>query len=276
MTIFKIIARSIFSNPGNKGKYLEKSLQAMLWQFQKHILCSTRILRLPNGFLFKAYPDCVVSSALIYADWPEYHELMFLRNNLKENEVIVDVGAYVGHISLLLADIVGPDNIFAFEPTMVSFQRLVENWRLNGWKTGNLFRVALGAKKGTVFIPDRPSTTNKITASPTLDISVEVPLLPLDHYMQYWGKKSIGLLKIDVEGYEPEVFLGSQKILQNQRPRFIMFESLNKKLDKKIASIFKELEYIVFQLGTDGKPEFEKYEAQNLFAVPNEEITYIK
>src|SRR5205823_15067838 len=114
---FRLITKSIWANPGNRGKRLRKTLAALAWQCEKRTLKATRILTLPNNVRFKAYPDCVVSSALIYADWPEYHELMFLRRYLRASELVIDVGANVGHISLLLADVVGPRNVFALEPT---------------------------------------------------------------------------------------------------------------------------------------------------------------
>src|SRR5207302_8222146 len=124
---FRLIAKSVWGNPSNRGKRLGKSLRAVLWQLDKRLRARPRILQLPNGLLFKAYPDCTVSSGLIYAEWPEFWELKFLRQHLQAGDVIIDIGANVGHFSLLLADVTGPENIFAFEPTPVSFRRLVEN-----------------------------------------------------------------------------------------------------------------------------------------------------
>ncbi len=92
-----IVTRSIWGNSGNTGKRVRKTLSAMVWQLQKRTIRASRILRLPNGVLFRAYPDCVISSALIYADWPEYLELMFLRKRLQHDQVLIDVGANVGH-----------------------------------------------------------------------------------------------------------------------------------------------------------------------------------
>jgi FkbM family methyltransferase len=268
----QIVVKSIWDNPGNRGKRLRKTLDAVLWQLHKRITRSTRILKLPNSVLFKAYPDCVVSSALIYADWPEYYELMFLRRELQRDDMIIDVGAYVGHISLLLADVVEPRNIFAFEPTPVSFQRLVENWQLNGWLTQGLFQAAVGAKSGSVFVRDvdRPLSTNTVSSSPYEDHSVEVPLVCLDDCRHLWQGRPIGLLKVDVEGYEVEVFRGSKQLLKEERPRFIMFESLPGSLDQEIASLLAGSEYVVFQLDSQGQPDFAADSAQNLFAVPKE------
>ena len=271
MTI-RLIARSVWQNPGNRGKRLQRTIAALAWQLRKRCCQSPSIKQLPNGVLFKLYPDCVVSSALVYADWPDYHELMFLRRTLRHDDVMLDVGAHAGHISSLLGDVVAPGNIVAFEPTPVSFHRLLENWQLNGWRADGLLQVAVGAEAGHVFIRDidRPVTTNAVTSRPDFQDSVRVPLVCLDDLCDLWAGRSIGLLKIDVEGYEAEVFRGSRHLLRRNRPRIIMFESLARTLDEAIGALLADCDYTVFQLDATGRPDFAAQAAQNLFAVPAE------
>lgn len=266
----RLITRSIWSNPGNRGKRLRKTLGAVAWQFQKRTTGSVRSLRLPNGMRFNAYPDCVVSSSLIYSDWPEYAELSFIRSTLRSGDSVIDVGANVGHISLLLVDIVGGQNVFAFEPAPSAFRRLEENWQLNDLPMERLFKTAVGASRGEVFIEDddHPTTTLRVTESSNGGRAV--PVSPLDDYRRLWSGRPIGLLKVDVEGYEPEVFQGSLGLLRVDRPRLIMFESLSGGLDARLATIFAEYNYTVFQLDEQGRPDVTRCAMQNLFAVPKE------
>lgn len=268
----RLIARSIWGNPGNSGKRLRKSPGAVAWQFQKRAVGSARSLRLPNGMRFKAYPDCVVSSSLIYSDWPEYAELSFIRSTLSAGDAVIDVGANVGHISLLLVDIVGGQNVFAFEPAPRAFRRLEENWQLNDLPTERLFKAAVGASRREVFIKDddRPTTTLRVTESPGEGRAVPVPLAPLDDYRHLWAGQPVGLLKVDVEGYEPEVFQGCLSLLGEDRPRLIMFESLSGGLDARLDRIFAEHDYAVFQLDEHGEPDFTRHSTQNLFAAPKQ------
>ena len=93
---------------------------------------------------------------------------------------------------MLLADVVGACNIFAFEPTPISFRRLVENWKLNGWQTDSLFQAAVGAKSGDVFVQDMdsPVTTSTVTSIAGYEHFVKVPLVYLDHYRYYWEGRS--------------------------------------------------------------------------------------
>jgi FkbM family methyltransferase len=268
----KLIFKSVWQNPGNSGHRIARLCRAAGWQIRKRLLPTKRTLRLPNGARFVAYPDCVVSSALIYADWPEYHELQFMRRVFRTGEVVIDVGTNVGHIGLLLSDISGSENIFAFEPTPISFKRLVENWKENGWSPQNLFQAAVGDGTGFIRVPDtaRPETKNSVVPKSKALGTVKVPLVSLDECRARWGKRTIGILKIDVEGYEPQVFAGAKKLLCEDRPRILMFESLDGKVNGGIAELLEIAGYRLFQLNDAGHPDFTCAERQNLFAAPKE------
>ena len=79
-----------------------------------------------------AYPECVESSLAFYVRWPDRSEIEWLRTNLHRGEMVLDIGANIGVWSLLLADVVGLENILAMEPGRVACERLRENMRLNG------------------------------------------------------------------------------------------------------------------------------------------------
>jgi FkbM family methyltransferase len=233
---------------------------------------------LVNGRRFCFYPDCVISSALIYADYPEFAEFALLKRVLKPTDVVIDIGANVGHFGMLLSDIVESRNIVAFEPTPLTFARLKENWDLNAeLESPKLLQMAVGDFEGTVRFPDvsDPNTMNAIindaTASLQPDIpTIEVAITRLDAQRELWAGKQIGLLKIDVEGHEPAVFRGAQMTLAEDRPLLIMFESLSGKLDPAIAETLAATNYVVFQLDSHGRVDFEHCDAQNVFACPAE------
>ncbi len=269
---FRLVARSVWANPGNRGKRFRKTLDAVGWQFHKRVMRAAKTIVLPNGRKFIAHPDCVVSSGLVYADWPEYRELMFVRENISSGSMMIDVGAYVGHIGLLLSDLIDPADIIAFEPSPIAFARLTENWWANGWDTGNLFQAAVGRHAGTGFVPNlsTPNTTNTVGVIATADAAHAVPLKRLDDLRDLWHGRAIGFLKIDVEGGELDVFLGAADLLKEDRPRMIMFESLTGGLDPDIRHQLELARYQIFQLADNGEPVFSRHDAQNLFAVPHE------
>ena len=214
----------------------------------------------------------MVSSALCYADWPEYQALHFCRTHLSHGDLVFDVGANVGHISLLMSDVVGPENLICFEPTPVSYQRLRENFLLNGWPTESLFPVAVGEESGEVEIFDAPSpiTTNRIESHARAGAQVEVQMVPLNEFCNYRPEACVGLLKVDVEGHEAAVFKGAEDFLERRKPKLILFESLDGHLDVEIRGLLETHAYVAFQLGRDGNPNVARLDAQNLFAAREE------
>jgi FkbM family methyltransferase len=272
----KQVTHSVWYNPGNRGQRVRKSWAAVRWQARKRVVGTRTAIRLANGTRFWAYPDCVVSSALIYADWPEYNELQFIRRRLRPGELVFDIGANVGHFSLLLSDRVGPENVSAFEPTPVTFARLVENWQLNGWPVDHLYPVAVGAEEGSARLPNvtRPLTTNSLLP-PDVSGGLEVPLVSLDSLHGHWQDRAIGLIKIDVEGYEREVLRGCRRLLADDRPRLLMFESLEGHVESEIAALLDAVGYARFELNAEGRPDFVSSAAQNQFAVPHETLADI-
>ncbi len=99
---------------------------------------------------------------------------------------------------------------------------------------------------------------------------VSVRLLALDSFVPELAGRNVGLLKIDVEGFEREVFLGAKCFLQQARPRLVMFESLARCLDEEVGQVLREAGYLTFKLGGRGQPIAEPLDAQNLFATPRE------
>ena len=268
---FRIVARSIWGNPGNKGQYIKRTLRAIRWQLHKRTQKTPQTLRLASGRWFRAYPDCVISSALQYARWPEFVELKYCRSRLNRGDILIDVGANVGHFSLLLSDIVDSEDILAFEPAPSAFRRLGENWELNDWTRKHLFNCAVGETEATVFMANEngPLTTNRVHVGERAG-DIAVPIRSLDSFRHLWADRNIGLLKIDVEGYEPNVFAGSVATLSEDRPGLIMFESLGAAVNGRVAKYLHDADYVVFGLDQRGEPNFTNFADQNLFASPRE------
>jgi hypothetical protein len=138
--------------------------------------------------------------------------------------------------------------------------------------------MAVGPSSGLAHIPDTasPETKNSITSANGATRMVSVPMVSLDECRIRWRGRQIGLVKIDVEGYESEVFAGARDFLQQDRPRLIMFESLGHNVDQGIGTILRDARYQIFQLDEAGRPEFHRVTAQNLFAIPRESESVLR
>jgi FkbM family methyltransferase len=58
---------------------------------------------------------------------------------------------------------------------------------------------------------------------------VEIDVMTLDGFADKHNLAMIDVIKIDTEGYEPWVFQGAQRLLQQHRIRLFIFEHLKSK-----------------------------------------------
>ncbi len=160
----------------------------------------------------------------------EAEEARFLKRWLRPGDVMVDVGAHVGLFVLYGARLVGPSGlVHAFEPVPYNYERLAANVALNGYDNVRLNRAAAGDHAGEVSMglyveTSAGSASGGYSVGGRHGDSVSAPLLRLDDYLAGNVEGRVRLLKIDVEGLEPQVLAGLTETLERRPPEAIMFE----------------------------------------------------
>lgn len=150
----------------------------------------------------------------------EPSETQVVRGWLQRGDVFVDVGAHVGWFTTLASNVVGPDGaVIAVEPFPSSFERLTTNVHLSGRTNVVMLNCALGADETELVLgPQVGSDSGSVTAAPRdRSETVRVACTRLDSLMDKLARPTVGriaLMKIDVEGLEPEVLAGAQKTLE--------------------------------------------------------------
>jgi len=142
-----------------------------------------------------------------------------LRRILRPKDIVIDVGANIGTVSLASASLVGDlGRVIAFEPSPRIFNFLKKNVYVNRFNNVILHNCAVGDRQGEVYFSDqRYDDQNKILSQG----GQKVPMITLDERVSTIQGR-IRLLKIDVEGYEKFVFIGASKTLA--RTDYIYFE----------------------------------------------------
>src|SRR5688572_14775130 len=148
-------------------------------------------------------------------------EFEAMKNLVKTNSVVFDVGANIGlHSAYLSRLLAGTGYIHAFEPVPKTFHMLRETLALNQIDNVVSNMMALGDKQATLemqVFEDQFSAWNTFghpkfdDAKPTATINVRTTTL--DAYCDEHGVTDIQFLKIDVEGYELEVLEGAKQRL---------------------------------------------------------------
>jgi FkbM family methyltransferase len=173
-------------------------------------------------------------------------------------EMVVDVGANVGYLTSLAAARLGPaGTVLAFEPHPFVFDMLngnVERWRGKGVATVETHRAALSERTGTAeldagdtFHANMGLAALSDGAAPAGHETFTVDVLRLDDVI---GDRTVGLLKIDVEGHEPEVLRGATELLAGGRVRDVIFEDHNPYPDAS-TEIVEGAGYRLFALSND-------------------------
>lgn len=148
------------------------------------------------------------------ADW--------VRRSSRRGMVAVDVGAHIGYFTLLLARLAGPEGrVYAVEPAADNLAFLERNVTANGLRTVTIVPVAAGAGRGPrALVLTGSSDSHGFYAHPLAPTegSIEVSEMPLDELVPY----PVDLVKIDVEGAEPEVLAGMPRLLDSPGLRLVV------------------------------------------------------
>lgn len=150
-----------------------------------------------------------------------------LRAAVREGDTVWDVGANVGQFSRLFSDWVGfAGHVVAFEPVPACFQALLDLTR----ECQNVRALNVGLSDVQTQLPmhlaDDPQATIHTflpTRSDTPRI-VELSVYPGDTLRLNENLPAPNVLKIDVEGFEPEVLRGLDATLREPACRMVLCE----------------------------------------------------
>jgi FkbM family methyltransferase len=204
---------------------------------------------------------------------------------------ILDIGGNVGYWTINMASKIKKDKkVFTFEPVKSNYNRILEHLKVNNLEQeAKVFNTGLGDIESTVYydISDEDDENKAQTFNATIvsnpknkldENSFEVK--KLDNILESEKIMDIGFIKIDVEGYEANVFRGANKFLQQNRPLIygeFTPEALvsNNSSMEEIFEIFSD--YIFFQ--EEGKFFIELKEAKfhrDILLVPKEKLANYK
>jgi len=152
-----------------------------------------------------------------------------MRPAMQAGDVLYDVGANIGLISILMAkyESCSTLQVFCFEPEPKNFNQLSNNIELNqlGQRV-SCHQMALGAAQGEIALHVRGTAgegRHSIATDKGATDSIQVKLDTLSNFASEAGKPPT-VVKIDVEGAEGQVLAGMNALMQTQPPREIFME----------------------------------------------------
>ena len=185
-------------------------------------------LRLPNGLKIRVRLSEPVGKSLYNHRVYDMAMAETLYRLVDPADKVLDVGANVGYTALIMSLKTKPENIQAFEPHPITFSELQYNLlQLNNLSGINLHNIGLSSEsnKALLFTSStghRGGSHIAATGKAT-ETSVEVQVKKLDDLIS----EPMGLMKIDVEGHEINVFKGAERTFSKQWIRDVVFEEHN-------------------------------------------------
>lgn len=175
---------------------------------------------------------------------------LIIKNFVKAGDVCMDVGANIGALTLLLAELVGDrGSVYAVEPGPPYVQRLHANLALNPplKKRVEIIPYGLSDAAGELTWRDDPEHPYNAVL---LDIffpeqhGIKVPVRTIDSF----NLSKLNFIKIDVEGMELEVLRGGTETLRRLRP-VVLFETMELFREARGFDIFAEIESLLRDSG---------------------------
>jgi len=214
--------RSAFRRLGPRAFLREGSRRAknaVIATFYKHVLRRRFYeTRVRDYRMVLDLHDPGLSSELAMRGSREPEHAFLLQRELGPGGVVLDLGANIGYYTVMMARLVGPSGrVYAVEPYPPNVELLNVNIRLNGMADiVETSALAIGEASGVgmLHVSERSNWHSFVPAgsenSPEYRRSylgaIEVPTRSLWDFVQ--GRRPIDLIRLDLEGYEVEVFEG--------------------------------------------------------------------
>lgn len=247
----------VFLHPLNRNKPLNTFLRILWWKINQLIFHLPVIYQITPNRKCICYPDSSYGGLIVYLRMPEYEGNKYILNNLKPNDIFIDVGACIGDYSLFASSIITNGHVYAFEPFKKSIEMFEENITLNGIKNISIYKGVASDKNGYERLSvEKESEVNHITHGKKTGNTIKIPSITLDTYIVENNIKQIAILKIDVEGSEMKVLKGAEKSIQEKKIKKILIE-LNKNnqffgtSNQKIITWLKKQQYNVYLFEED-------------------------
>jgi FkbM family methyltransferase len=158
----------------------------------------------------------------------EEDEFERVAQRVAKYENFIDIGANIGLFSLIAARYLPEGRpIVAFEPSAETAERLRTNLAFNAAERVQVLEAAVAEEPGVLRLYRSPTNIGGTSAvgKPGGTIEIEVRKVVLADALNELGISRIGMLKIDIEGFEDRALLPYLDVMpEDSWPRYILIE----------------------------------------------------
>jgi FkbM family methyltransferase len=172
---------------------------------------------------------------------------------LPPDATVFDVGANFGVMALMFAKACPRGRVYAFEPTMYAYRRLLVNLSANPKLSERIVPVQ-------AFLSDQTDASQSPVAYSSWKVDGKTPgahpvhggsrqsvegagIMTIDNFCEQRQIHRVDLIKIDTDGHEFQVLWGASKTLSNARPH-IVFEAGLYTMEEKGITFDRYFDYL--------------------------------
>jgi len=212
-----------------------------------------KLVELPAFKIYATPDDSLIGKVIIDDHDYEPQVSQLFREHLRPGMGVLDIGANIGYFSLLAASIVGPTCfVQSWEPSSDNVRALSASRAANGFEHIEVIQAA-ATDRNTLLKYFRNALNGAVRGvEQTLPedlLSAETVMgLRIDDFVR--RDSNVGLLKIDVEGYEFKAILGAMETIKRCRP-VVISEFSPAALEDSCGATGREYLELFTQLGYD-------------------------
>ncbi len=130
---------------------------------------------------------------------------------------IIDVGGFIGDSALVFSDYTD-QKIYSFEPSKENFSLMKKTIELNGLNNVIPVNLALGREVDSVLYINGNDSSVRTS---TIVSENSIHSTTLDNFVVQNNIK-VGLIKVDIEGFEQEFLKGAEQTINTQKPVLLL------------------------------------------------------
>ena len=182
--------------------------------------------------------DTIIGRCIdMYGEYTEL-EIQLLRNFINNESIVYDIGANIGYHTVAFSKLA--EHVYAFEPNNKNLDLLIKNTKTLDNVT--IYNFACSDKNAIMHIEDFDlDVPGNYGEMHMLETGQTCNTIRIDDLKDIYAPD---LIKIDVEGHELQVLLGSIETIKEYKPK-IFYEAHGTDLDK-IYELLTNLDYKLY------------------------------
>jgi FkbM family methyltransferase len=147
-----------------------------------------------------------------------------LQSALREGDCVLGIGDNIGYYALMAARLVGPrGKVYAIEPVPHNMKLLEDSVHLNNYSNIETFLLAMGQSDGVskLYLSDHPNWSSFYRPRKVKG-QIDIQITSINSFLK--GKRPPDVVRMDVEGYEYEIFIGMSNLLESNIPLRLLIE----------------------------------------------------